>query len=364
MRSKKVIIIGAGPNSCYAGEILAKKGHDVTIFEQKSNIGKPMQCTGIVTNRFLDIIKVPKSLIINRVKKVVVQTKNKRTCIPSDDIVIDRIGFDLFMAESAKSSGVKINIASKVTDIEHGKLKIKQKTTGLTIDESFDVLIGGDGPDSMLHRYINDRDLGHYIGLQARVSGNFDKESYSVFLGDLCPDFFCWIVPESSNIARIGLASKNNPNKLFDKFKNQVKFDKVIEKQGGKIPIYDPKTKIQKNNLYLIGDAAGQVKATTGGGLVPGLTCAKLLAESIHKNDNYPDSVKKIMRNLKISLLVRNRLNRFKEKEYEKLIDLIDDKKIKRILSDTTRDDPLKLGINVLIKKPELIIFLLARGVL
>ncbi len=53
----RVSIIGAGPSGSYAGMLLAKQGHGVTIYESSKEIGKPVACTGIVTKALFDIIE-------------------------------------------------------------------------------------------------------------------------------------------------------------------------------------------------------------------------------------------------------------------------------------------------------------------
>ena len=62
-----VIIIGAGPAGCYAAYLLAKKGRDVSIFEEHSKIGLPVQCTGITTAQLKNIIELDRKFIINKI---------------------------------------------------------------------------------------------------------------------------------------------------------------------------------------------------------------------------------------------------------------------------------------------------------
>ena len=72
--------------------------------------------------------------------------------------------------------------------------------------------------------------------------------------------------------------------------------------------------KLQKKNVYLVGDAGMQVKATTGGGVVTGLLAAEALAKSIIKNKSYAQQLKKLNRELKITRMIRKRLNKFNDK--------------------------------------------------
>ena len=96
---------------------------------------------------------------------------------------------------------------------------------------------------------------------------------------------FAWVVPESKQIARIGLIARQKAGMLFKDFitdrigKNYK--TKIIELQGGLSPVYNPKVQTQKDNVYLVGDAASMVKATTAGGIVQGLIGAEALVNSI-----------------------------------------------------------------------------------
>ena len=95
------------------------------------------------------------------------------------------------------------------------------------------------------------------------------------------PDFFAWIVPLEDNYARIGLASQQNPTPYLENFikklKSRMKDDKILNKTYGKIPIYSPKIRTSHENgkIITVGDAAAQVKATTGGGVIMGGIAAK-----------------------------------------------------------------------------------------
>ena len=107
----------------------------------------------------------------------------------------------------------------------------------------------------------------------------------------------------------------------------------------------------------MVGDAATQVKATTGGGLVFGLKSAKILANSIINKKKYKKQLKKINKELKNHLILRNILNKFKDKDYSYLIKLTKQKKIQKILSNSSREYPSKLLLKLLINEPRFLLF-------
>jgi len=115
---------------------------------------------------------------------------------------------------------------------------------------------------------------------------------------------------------------------------------------------------IQKENIYLIGDAATQVKATTGGGIIPSLKAAHTLCNCIIKNEDYNKEFKKHSgRELLLHLKLRNILNKFSDKDYDYLLELMDQKKIKNILKKYSRDKPIPLVLNILLKEPRFLLF-------
>jgi len=197
--------------------------------------------------------------------------------------------------------------------------------------------------------------------MQARAKGSYNPEAYEVYLGSICPDSFAWILPESKSIARIGVASRSNAKEIFRKFlkgKN-IQNKQIIDFQAGLIPIYDKKLILQKRNVFLVGDAACQVKATTGGGLVPGLKAAKILADSIIKNKSYKKRLADLNKELWIHLKIRQMLNKFSDRDYNNLIDLIKNKKIINALNRYGRDNPKQIVLKAILSEPSLLKYII-----
>ena len=72
-----ITIIGAGPVGSYSAYLLAKKGKEVSVFEEHKDIGLPIQCTGIVTNEIQKIIHLDSETIVNNVTKARIFSNNK-----------------------------------------------------------------------------------------------------------------------------------------------------------------------------------------------------------------------------------------------------------------------------------------------
>ncbi len=353
-------IIGAGPAGAYTAYLLAKEGFDVNLYEEHKDIGSPVQCTGIVTSSISDIIKLDKNLVVNKINNARIFAPNKEYIdLPVSDIIIDRKKFDVSLVNKAKKAGAKVHAEHKFIGQQNNKLRFISK--GKEVITSPDIVIGADGPLSPTAKAFGMKGARHYlIGLQARVKVRKHPGTFEVYTGDVCPGFFAWSVPESKDISRIGLATKRSTRKYFSSFLSMNE-DK-LEIQAGLIPIYNPRlqTQLIKKNIkvYLVGDAATQVKATTGGGIIPGLKAAEKLAEAIISGKSYEKAWKKTVgKELNTHLRVRNMLNRFSDKDYNKIISLLSRKKNKEFFRNFDRDKASGSLLKLAIREPRLLLF-------
>jgi flavin-dependent dehydrogenase len=343
-----VSIIGGGPIGCYAGFNLAKH-HDVKIYEEDKEIGKPVQCTGIVTNNIPRQI-YSEEYIINKISEAEIISPNKNSIVidlKNKNLVLDRHKFDKFIAEKAKENGARIFFNKKLIGLKNSELRFNDLTT------TDDFIVGADGPFSRVARESGLFKKRIFLaGKQARIKGNFNSERMRIYLGI---GSFSGVVPESNKIARIVSINYKNINEEFNKLLKLEKGE-IIEKQGGMIPLYNPKLKISKGNVFLAGDAATQVKATTFGGIIPGLIAAEEFSKGFK---NYETRVnKKIRKELVLNLMIRKKLDGFNDKKYNELVELFSQEKLRTIIGNYDRDFPSKFVMRLLLKEPRLLKFI------
>ncbi len=364
-----ITIIGAGPVGCHAAALLAKKGRQVRVFEEHGSIGRPVQCTGIVTKSISEVLRLRNEFIVNRLRYARLHAPDGGSVdIKTRDVVIDRARFDNHIAEQAKKNGAEILLNSRVTGIRRSsdgkskgrKIKIRiadKNRRKIRVDET-DILVGADGPKSLVSRFIGNKMPEFWVGVQAVVKMPVDARTYSVYFGDDIPGFFGWVVPENESRARVGIATTRNPNTVFKRFIKRFGKCKIMEMQGGLIPRYDPRTRLYDDDIYVVGDAATQVKATTGGGLVPGMKAAECMTRTIFGNKSYARELAGVSRELATSLLLRKMLDRFDEHDYNRLIEICGSEKMKNVLDKDDRDRPSKIVFKSLIKEPKLLLFM------
>jgi len=354
-----ISIIGGGPAGAYSAYLLSKEGFDVDIYEEHDTIGQPVQCTGIVTSAIKDILHIKPDIIVNKIKTLkIISPEQKRLEIKlkQPDLILNRTKFDQYLIEKAIETGAGVFHNHRLTGIENKKLKfsINGETKYVTQNK---YIVGADGPLSVVGKSMGSGIKNFFIGSQAIIEGNFEKDIVETFL---FKQGFGWVVPENEKIARVGIFSyKESGTKLDHLLKTSYNNAKIIERQGGLIPVYDPSLKTYQTNTYLIGDAAGMIKATTGGGIVPSLQAAEQLTKSIKTKQNYETLWKhKLGKSLNLHLWTRKILDRLNDNSLNKLVSLSNQDKIQDILGTHNRDQILQMSLKMLSKEPRYFLFL------
>ena len=349
-------IIGAGPIGGQTAYLLAKKGYDVHVYEDHSEVGKPVQCTGLMTISLNELLNPMKEFLVNKTKQVKIIAPNGSTlALNSTEYIVDRTLFDSYFVKKAIDAGATLHTHHRFLGLKENNILFKNTLKNVTIKTKQEILIGADGANSAVAKVLNpNRKRKYCMGIQARVRGSFDPESYTVFFDNgLSPGFFAWIVPESSSVARVGL---KGTNAHFDSFLKKQGFTQ-IEMQAGPIPIYDPQYITEKDGIYLVGDAATQVKATTAGGLIPGLKAAQCLVDALEQEKSYECLWKrKVGRSLWLHLRLRRILDRFSNDDWNRLIGLLNKRSVKDVFERYDREKPWKL-LSVIAKEPRLLQF-------
>ncbi|MCX7973838.1 MAG: NAD(P)/FAD-dependent oxidoreductase [Candidatus Aminicenantes bacterium] len=212
----------------------------------------------------------------------------------------------------------------------------------------------------------------------------FDPQVCEVWFEPEKTKYFFWLIPESAKIVTIGSIADSmaESKKILTNFLKEKRFNndniQVIEEQAGLVPFptstkwfklkskdnfcnyyeFSNQDKIKdyvtfRKKIFLVGDAAGEVKASTFGGVVSGLRGAKAVAETILGISSGMREYNRLNRELLLHYRLRQILNYFRAKEYKKLLSYLEKNiGVKRILSSYNRDEfsqalPLILRRNI-----------------
>lgn len=355
----KIAVVGGGPIGCYSAFLAAKEGFEVSVFEEDSEIGIPIQCTGLLTEDILEfdelkeILKKSKKNIISKAK-IISDKEEVLFNLKKKNYIIDRSVFDKEISKLAKKAGAKILLNHKIEVINQNF--VKGSVNGKEFSFKADKILVCDGGASKGFNLLNRKKREIWAGIQAEIKGK--TKDYIEFYPS--KGSFGWVVPTKST-NKIGLLARKNGFNEFKSFLKQ-RFGKEIKKiklEGGTVPYFKPFARTQKGNILLIGDSAGQVKATTGGGIIQGLWASRYAIESIKKKKSYGVLwKKKLWLSLLLHLIMRRMLDNFSIKEYNDLIKLFSKPSVKKVLEENDREWPIKyLGLLIL-KEPKLIKFI------
>ena len=373
-----ICIVGGSIAGNFLSFLLSKTNLKIAVIEEHKKIGLPLQCAGIVSQKLGKIIKLPKEVVLNRVKvaKIVAPQGNFiKLSSTEEPYIIDRVALDCFFYERVRiKENIQYFIGEKFKSfkyIKDGNQKILKIETSERILES-KLLIGCDGPLSSVAKFLGIKNKNLYA-MQIRIPGNFDETEAAMYFNPKWKELFGWIVPEGNSTFRIGLASSQNLKKNFQFFIKQLNLDLKMKlaQQGGLIP-YGMMNRLAFNNILLLGDSACQVKATTGGGIIMLLTAANYAANCIQKCFKYETFSKKIIKKyyespclssigkeLKIHYLIRAILERLTPKNFTKLFRMLKTNKMEYLINIYGDMDFPKRFIFKLLRNPNVISFLI-----
>ena len=309
-----IIVVGGGPCGSFTAFNLAKQGVEVTIFEEHGEVGVPSHCPGhlsIKGLKQLGLYPLPEEIVENTFKGAIFHSpKGKSFSVRFSQpvtCIVNRVLFDRYIAEMAEDAGVQYRLNSRVESliVENGFVKgVTIKQNGKT-QKNFlaKIVIDAEGVSSRLLRLAGLPTLNRHMlvnGVQAEVDNVKDTESdmVEVFLGkDYAMGFYAWLIPIGDGKAKVGLATKTgNPKELLRRlmFKHPIASKKlhtakIVQMGFHPLTLGGPIKRPYSNGFLAVGDVASQVKPTTGGGVILGMTCAKAAAEiayeALGKND-------------------------------------------------------------------------------
>jgi flavin-dependent dehydrogenase len=297
---------------------------------------------------------------------------------------INRTRLDQRFAECAEKRGVDIYLGEKILSVQRISNKIELETSKKRCIQT-PLVMGADGPYSKVRDLLTFQSPKEYLrGIGAEITQtNLEPHFVELFVGTkVAPGFFAWMIPTSDDGCRanIGLcttADADHPpmyyfKKLLTDHKTQpfVEHAEITRQYGGIIPL-GPLSSTYDDNIMLIGDAAAQVKPTSGGGIYPGLVCANHCADialrAIRKDDfsasflkQYQDRwIKEIGRELKLGMTFRRIFRRITDEQLEMYLTKFREKKMIHIISKYGDIDyPSKLIGPLLKKSPSLLKFI------
>jgi geranylgeranyl reductase family protein len=285
-----------------AARRLAQCGHDVVVLEEHPSIGIPAHCTGLLGIEAFAELDIPRHTILDTTHAArFIAPDGSSVTVDADRVnaaIVDRALFDQALADSSRTAGAELRSSARVRTIAISD-------TGVTVS--------ADGDDGTITaracilacgaNYRFNRQLGLGVPRAFVQSAQLERsfagpEQVEVHLGRaVAPRGFAWVVPflrEGQPYQRLGLMADARAGSLFRSFAAQLRgrfgiADAEWPEPRLKILPLGPVAKTYGTRLLAVGDAAGLVKPTTGGGiyysLISGLFAADALDEALRTDD-------------------------------------------------------------------------------
>jgi digeranylgeranylglycerophospholipid reductase len=300
-----IAVVGGGPGGLHAAYQLARSGFRVTVFEEHSSAGDPVHCTGVLAIEAFDEFDLPRSALLNALTTVQFFGPSGASIEYStpqiEATVIDRRLFDQALSARAEQAGVNVEVGQRITDVQTSNDGTTLTTaTDRRIDARVCILACG-------ANYALQKRLGlglpalHLQSAQLELPAAEPGHVEVHFGNEVAPKGFAWAVPVFRGqrpFARIGLMCERDAREYFDRFLGRISprwktgaaacLDGGLAPRTKMLPL-GPIEKTYATRVLAIGDAAGLVKATTGGGiyysLLSGTIAADTLIEAFRRGD-------------------------------------------------------------------------------
>ena len=299
-----VVIAGAGPCGSYVGGRLSEAGLRVLVLEKKVKKGLKA-CTGIVGVEAFERFPLPKSSILSEVRSIRIFSPSKRSLTYRSNTplayVCDRSTLDESMVLWAEERGITLRRGVKVLCAErrssHLEIRIRDLVAAKE-DRAFArllVVASGYSPSLLFSLGLGPYG-GTVEGAQAIVAvrGGLDcllPDGPEVYVGrNVAPSGFAWAVPVDSSTARIGVITNQKAHLFLRQFLSSLPYGQGASIRLARKTIPDgPIAKTFGDRMLVVGEAAGQLKATTYGGIYYGLLSSEhavdTIIEAFHRGD-------------------------------------------------------------------------------
>jgi geranylgeranyl reductase family protein len=371
------LVVGGGPAGTTFASLVAKRARTI-VLEEHPGIGEPVQCTGLVTPRVVELAGAQRT-ILNRLngatfhfpggEDVEVYARETKA------VVVDRAEFDRICADRAVRNGAEIHLGERYVDgsIHSSGALIKAKHGSESVEHSARLVIGADGYKSNLAKLAGlERAKDVVRGIQLDLEHEEERQDMvEVYIGNqVAPGFFAWKIP-CGEMTRIGVCASREHEApiayLSRLLKEQGLEDcKHLTTISGLIPI-GPPPRTYADRVMLIGDAAGQAKPLSGGGLYTGMMAAKHASEtalaaweakdfsasslSIYQERWKADIGKELDR----GYMIRKAYVRLTDKKLEEVGKMLNRSEVREVLSTGDIDFPSVVAPQVLKTAPSLL---------
>jgi geranylgeranyl reductase family protein len=302
-----LVVVGCGVSGATAARTAATRGSSVALFEEHPKVGEPSHCSGhvgiLAFKQYAP--NIPKRIIENEIKGAALYSPNGTSLnlhrAEPVTWVLNRAQFDQHLAALASEKGAVLHTDSRVEGFgrsDNGDFRIRVGGLKPRIVRS-KMLIDAGGCGGSVSKYEglvrpSRKMLVNSAQFNVEDLTDVDEDLVEVYFGQTyAPGFFGWIIPRKDGSAKVGIAAsaRANVRECFQRFVNKhpiasskLRHAKILTPTiYHPIPVGGAASRTFTDGILSVGDAASQVKPTTGGGIVFGLLCGEIAGETAAK---------------------------------------------------------------------------------
>ena len=360
--NKEIVVVGGSAAGLYTASCVAQGGRAVRVLESKPTLD-PAPRTLIVTDHFRRQVNgAAGASVVNEIRRFELFTNGRSATVAlkHPDLIIERARLIRALAQEAQGAGAQFEYDTRFLALSpNGNgLHVEVDRAGQREEIYAESIVGADGAASRVAKASGWPPVETVPLVQALVKLPKDCPADTTrvwFIPDDTP-YFYWLIPESAERGALGVIGEQgrDTKRCFDRFLEKKGFE-PLEWQGARIPVYrgwvDVKRTVGNSDVYLVGDAAAQVKVSTVGGIVTGFRGARGVADAILRKGR--SELRVLRRELSTHWLVRRALHHFQQEDYCRLVDMLNDS-AKESLGKINRDESTRLLWNVVRRQPKL----------
>ncbi len=312
-QSYDVAVVGAGPAGSTVARIVAEQGFQTVVFDRRTEVGIPTQCGELIptpsearnlfphSRRMPRAVQVPREFVTNKTQSIRLISPNGSSYeFPFEANIVDRAKFDQHLAQNAEDAGAEFFLSSTVMG-RSNKNELTLKSSGETLARA-SLIVGADGAHSIIGKSLGQ----HFVHSEEDLSpslqyvmscGDVDSSVIEMYFGgSIAPGGYAWVIPKGDGLVNVGfgmrrsIAHDDTPLRtylnrfVFKTLASTLKNAKIVRRVSAIIPVGGPLKKTCSKNVLLVGDAAGHVMASNGGGIPTALCGAEIAGDVITNN--------------------------------------------------------------------------------